>query len=94
MDITKHAYKRAKKRLRWSKETLNKMAATSLEKGLSHSDCKGRLNRYVTRIWNKNKNANNIKIYGENIFIFRDLILITIYRVPNNIAKCIKYHDR
>ena len=85
--VTNHAYKRAKKRMRWSKSTTNKMARLALEKGKSHSDIKGKLNRYISKLWFTNKTANNTKIYGEDVYLFNNNTLITIYRVPTQLIK-------
>lgn len=86
---TKHAYKRAKERLGWKKPVLDKMMIKALEEGLTHSQSKSKLNKYISKLWFTYKTANNCRIYGENIFLFNNNVLITVYRVPNELIKYI-----
>ena len=62
---TAHAYEKAKERLSWKPKILDRMIITVLENGISHTDTKGTLNRYITKLWYKHKTANNIRIYME-----------------------------
>ena len=91
MIITEHAYKRAKERLKWKNSVLDKMAEIALKEGLRHKDTKGTLRKYIDKLWLKYKNCNNIRIYGENIYIFPGSTLVTIYRLDNKLIKYIKY---
>jgi len=85
--ITDHAFDKIKERMGFKKKVAIKMTKMAIEKGLSHKDTKGRLNKYITSLWGYNKNANNIKIYGHYIFIFSGNTLITVYLLPNNLKK-------
>ena len=49
--ITEHAYERAKERLRFKSEVLDKMAAVAYEEGLKHSESKGLLKKYITSLF-------------------------------------------
>lgn len=89
--ITKHAYDRAKERLKWKSKVLNKMAEKAFLEGIRHKDTKGSLMRYLTKLWFNYKHCNNVRIYGENIFLFCDNRLITIYQLPNDLRKHVKY---
>jgi hypothetical protein len=89
--ITDHAYDRAKERLSLNKSAIDRLALTAYEKGLKHSEAKSHLYKYVTKIWMSYKTANNVRIYGENIFLFHDNILITLYQVPFDLRKYIKF---
>lgn len=89
--VTKHAYRRAKERLKWKTKVLDKMAAKAFSEGIKHKDTKGALQRYVTKLWFKNRQINNAKIYGENIYLFSDNVLVTIYQLPNDLRKYVKY---
>lgn len=90
MEITKHALERAGERLNLSKYSFTKMAQNALIRGKKHSECKGRLKRYVTSLYLQYKTANNICIYAENIFFFADEKLITVYRCPNEYLNHLK----
>lgn len=89
-DPTDHAYKRAKERLKWSRRTLDRMVKRAYLKGIKCADTKGRLNRYIKQLHFKNGVANNMRIYGQNIFLFKDDLLITLYRMPNSLIRYLK----
>ena len=88
--ITNHAYQRAKERLRWSRDTINRMSEKAYESGIKHADTTGRLNKYITKLWFQRELANNIRIYGENIFFFTGNTLLTVHQIPNNLKNHIK----
>lgn len=93
MNITDHAYQMAKERFRYSKDVLDKLAAKALEQGIRHSDTVGKLHKYIDKIWFSHRTANNVRIYGEVIYLFHDETLITVYQLPNNLramAKAVK----
>lgn len=76
--VTDHAYDRAKERLSIKKESLDRLAEKAFNEGLKQSDTTGRVHRYITKL---NEKANNIRIYGDNIFIFDDNRLLTVYQL-------------
>ena len=84
---SKHAYEAAKERLGWKKKTLDNMLERVFNNGIKHSDTKGQLNKYITKLWFKYETANNIRIYGQDVYFFNDMKLITLYRLPNNLIK-------
>lgn len=90
MEITIHAYEKAKERFKWKNKVLDKMALKALNEGMSHKDTKSRLNKYISRKWKMYKHCNNTRIYGENIYFFKDDVLITLYRLPNELIKYVK----
>ena len=87
VSVTQHAYDRAKERLRWRPEVLDKMAEKAFVDGVEHKDTKGSLNRYITKLWLEYRRANNIRIYGENIYLFCGNALVTVFQLPNNMRK-------
>ncbi len=89
--ITEHAYERAKERLSWRRKTLNRMAKKAFYGGLKHKDTKGKLNKYISNLYLQYRTANNIRIYGENVYFFTDCHLITLYRMPQELIKYLKY---
>ena len=91
MDITRHAYKRAKERCGLNKKALNHLLPIAIEKGLTQGDCKGNLSKWVTKVYFSYRNGTNMRIYGEYLFICDDRKLITIYSVPNDLKKSVKY---
>jgi len=84
---TKHAYRRAKERLGWNKSALRGQMVKAFYHGAAHKDVKSKLRKYVDKLWLKSKNCNNIRIYGENLYLFNNEILITVYRLDNKLIK-------
>lgn len=91
IEITNHAYDRAKERLSLNKKTFLKLAESAYLKGIKHSDTKGSLCKYITKIWFSYKSADNVRIYGQNVFLFRGNLLITVYQLPNDLRKHLRY---
>lgn len=89
--ITDHAYQRAKERLSWGKETIERMAKKAYFEGIRHKDTKGKLNKYITSLWSERKTANNIRIYGENIYLFSRNVLLTVYHLDAKMRKTLKH---
>ena len=88
--ISEHAYDMAKKRLSWKPDVIDKMAKKAYNEGIKHSETTGRLNRYINKLFLKYRTANNIRIYGQNIYFFTGSTLVTLYRVPTSLIKYIK----
>ncbi len=87
--VTTHAYERGKERLSWNKKVLDKMAEKAFIDGVKHQDTKTHLHKYITKLWHRYKHANNVRIYGQNIFFFSNNVLITLYQLPNDLRKYI-----
>lgn len=68
--ITKHAFKRAKKRLSWPKKALKRMAQKAFDFGvcISSRELKG----------------TELVLLGEIIFVFESITLLTIYPAKMN----------
>lgn len=88
--ITDHAFDRAKDRLGLNRTALERLSELAYSNGIAHKDTKARLNRYITSLYMKEGSANNIKIYGEVIFIFKNNLLVTLYQIPNELKKYVK----
>lgn len=89
---TKHAYEKAKERMKWKPKVLDRMMQKAFDEGIKHSETKGSLKKYITKLWFRYQTANNIRIYGENVFFFAGEKLITLYRIDNKMVKRLKYH--
>lgn len=85
--ISNHAYDRAKERLGFDKKATDKMAVLAYGHGTKHGDAKGRLKKYIDKLFLEHRTANNTRVYGEAIYLFHNQTLITIYRLPNNLKK-------
>lgn len=84
MKITNHARLRGAERLNLPLEPFKRLAGIAMERGLSHAETTGKLNRYVTSLYMNGHNANNIRIYGDFVYLFKGGTLITVLALPNN----------
>lgn len=82
--MTKHAIERGKERMGLNRKALKRMAKKALVEGKPHSSTRGRLRKYITKLFFQEGKANNTKIYGEFIYLFHNDLLITVYNLPNN----------
>ncbi len=88
--ITDHAYLRAKERLSLSSTSLDRLAEKAFKEGIGVAQTKSKLHRYLDKLWLSYKTCNNMKIYGEVIYMFKGSVLITLYQLPNEMKKYIK----
>ena len=77
-------------RLGINKKSIQRVADKALTDGFAHSQTKGRLNKYITKLYFTNKTANNIKVYGDKAYIFTSNLLITVIQIPSDLTKDIK----
>jgi hypothetical protein len=80
--ISQHAYERSKERLSLRKSSTDRLARKAFDQGLKHTQTTGPLRKYVDGLWMQHKQASNIRIYGDNIFLFAGNILVTLYQLP------------
>lgn len=66
------------------------MAQKAFDDGISHSQTKGRLNKWITSLYFRNKHANNIKLYGDKAYIFCSETLVTVIQIPIDLMKDLK----
>lgn len=85
--VTRHARQRTKQRVGLSKRLADQNARKALEKGICHKNTRGSLNRYLTKVYFSNPAANNIRIYCENVYIFKGQMLITVWQLPPEYRK-------
>ena len=53
-----------RERVGLTKKNTDKFAEKALTLGIKHSETSGKLNKYITKLYFNNKNANNIRIYN------------------------------
>lgn len=88
--VTEHAEDRLGERVGLNKSSVERMANIALEKGISRNDTSGRLRRYLDKLFlSHDKIANNMKIYGQFIYIFNEVTLITVLSLPNEYTKTV-----
>ena len=87
MGVTKHGKKRLKQRCHVKKKAAKKTAKKAFNDGLKHCETKGDLNRWLTKIYFKNPRANNLRVYHDNVYIFSNKTLITVFPIPLDIKE-------
>lgn len=93
VNVTKHAYKRMKERCGYSKSTCQRMAEKAFAEGVSHADVSGRLDKYFYQLYCYDYSANNLRIYGEFVYVFSDHNLVTVMLLPNDLKDSVKKKD-
>ncbi len=83
--ITEHAFDRAKERLGLNRRATERMALKAFVAGKKHAQCKGQLKKYIDGIYLQYENCNNVRLYGEALYLFHNNKLITIYNLPNEL---------
>lgn len=87
MNISNHARQRMKERCGFNRKAQDRMAEKAFYEGITHKQTKGRLHKWVTSLFFKNCNANNIMLYGDNAYIFCGETLVTVIPIPSNLKK-------
>lgn len=85
--VTNHASRRIRERIGIKKKSVNHLALKALNEGLSQSELSGNLKKYVCGIYFKTRNANNIKVLHDKVFLFKGNTLITVLPLPQSLAK-------
>ena len=88
--ITDHAIERASLRLGLNARAARRTAIKAFTHGVKHSEVTGELSRYLDRVFLSHEAANNIRIYGEHLWLFKGPVLLTIFRIPNELKRHLK----
>lgn len=93
--VNEHAAKRMKERCGSNKSSIQKTAQTALERGITHAETSGSLKRYLDHLYLQHRKANNMRIWGDKVFIFYGESLITVLNLPQKyMATCNKIQER
>jgi len=71
-----------RQRLGVPRSAVKKAVAKALECGVRREDCHGSLRRYLDALYFYNESANNLRVWSEKVYIFRDKTLITVLNLP------------
>lgn len=82
INVTKHAEKRIKQRVGLPRSAVKRHAKIAYRKGRTRKEVKGMAGRYLDKIFLKYRTANNLRIYGEFIYIYCDYDLVTVLNLP------------
>lgn len=89
IEITEHASERLKERNGLTKSSQDRITEKVLRNGIRHGDTSGQLKRWVDRLYLTGKRANNIRLYGDKAYLFRDATLITVLQIPNRLQPAV-----
>lgn len=91
--VTTHAKKRLKERCGINKQCAHRMAEKAFKEGISFDNAGELLQKYISSVYLKHdKMCNNLRIYGNTVYVFDNRTLITVYAIPKNIQDEIEYH--
>jgi len=82
IQVTMHGKNRMRQRCGIKSKSVVRLAGIAFEKGLTHADVSGSLSGYLTSLYYFNGQANNIRLYGDKIYIFCNDVLVTVYDTP------------
>mgnify|MGYP003582901834 CR=1 FL=1 len=89
--VSDHACRRASERLNLNSKSFDRLAVKAFYEGIRHTETKGKLKRFIDGLHLRNRSVDNVRIYGENVFLFQGIFLVTVYRVPTELIKYLKY---
>lgn len=87
MKISNHARQRMKERCGFNRKSQERMVEKAFNEGITHKQTKGKMNRWVTSLFFKNCNANNIRLFGDFAYVFCGETLVTVIGIPINLKK-------
>jgi hypothetical protein len=80
--ISQHAFERGEQRLNLRPESLIRLAQSAMDTGLQHADARGSFKRYLDKLFLSEGKANNLRVYGDVLFLFHNEVLVTVFAVP------------
>ena len=92
--VSDHARKRMRERNGLNKKSIDRIADKAYKYGLKHGETTGRLNKWITKLYFVNRDANSIRIYGDKVYIFSNDFLITVFKVPNNLLNTVRANKK
>lgn len=90
MILTHHSIERGQERAGLCPEAFHKLAGKAFHEGIRHKDTAGALHRYLTALYKAERKANNIRIYGEFVYLFCGEVLVTVLHLPNEFKKVVR----
>lgn len=85
--ITRHGEKRSRKRLGLKKKAIERDVEAALEQGATHADTRGRLRKFLDKLYLSHENATNMRIHRGRVYLFNEDTLITVITLPGNLQK-------
>lgn len=70
-----------------NRKSIQRIANQVYSNGYPIERTKGRLRKWMYKISKSNSSAQNLRIYGDKLYIFSNDVLITVFNIPNNLKK-------
>lgn len=70
-----------------NRKSIQRIANQVYSNGYPIERTKGRLRKWMYKISKSNPSAQNLRIYGDKLYIFSNDVLITVFNIPNNLKK-------
>ena len=94
LQVSRHGERRARQRVGLPKKSVERMAGVALTEGIGYGNACGALKAYIGWLYKRyDGNGNNIRIYGDKVWVFHDVVLITVLNVPGKHRKAAKYQQ-
>lgn len=86
--VTNHGKKRIKERVGLPLKAVQANAERALKEGLDRQELSGSIRRYVDCLYHQGEfKGKTIKIYGNMVYIFKKMVLITAFILPTKYTK-------
>ena len=83
--VTNHAAKRFKQRVGLPKTACQRHAEKAFIDGLRHTDVRGSAKRYLDKLFLEHRTANNMRVYGQFVYLFKGKVLVTVLNLPRSV---------
>lgn len=80
--LTHHGEQRMSDRVGLNHDASQRLVDRALGEGIRPSETRGSLRRYLDGLYLSKRNATNIRVYGEHVYLFDDDRLITVLHLP------------
>ena len=85
--VTRHAEKRIRERSGIPKRAIKRSAQLAFDTGYRHSETKGRLREFLDAVYLREGTANNMRVFGDKVYVFCNHTLVTVLQIPASIMK-------
>lgn len=79
--VTRHAADRMLERGGLNRKSIQRIANQVYSNGYPIERTKGRLRKWMYKISKSNSSAQNLRIYGDKLYIFSNDVLITVFKI-------------
>ena len=87
--VTRHGEQRIRERIGVKKKGCRRLADKVLQKGIRPDETTGHLNLYLNGMLEVKNGVNQIRVYGDKIFLYENIRLVTVKQTPREYMKII-----